>query len=94
MEVTEKKTIYFPQYETHSDDQSEIVWKINIIYGSGGVRNMSGGIPVSQDYKSDLLLIKKNHFPWFRWLVRFTLYSKHRKNCECCPGHYLSTSVY
>ena len=19
---------------------------------------------------------------------------KHRKNCECCPGHYLSTSVY
>ena len=20
--------------------------------------------------------------------------SKHRKNCECCPGHYLSTSVY
>ena len=18
---------------------------------------------------------------------------KHRKNCECCPGHYLSTSV-
>ena len=23
-----------------------------------------------------------------RWI------SKHRKNCECCPGHYLSTSVY
>ena len=21
-------------------------------------------------------------------------YSKHRKNCQCCPGHYLSTSVY
>ena len=20
--------------------------------------------------------------------------SKHGKNCECCPGHYLSTSVY
>ena len=19
---------------------------------------------------------------------------KHRKNCECCPGHYLSTSIY
>ena len=19
---------------------------------------------------------------------------KHRKNCECCPGHYLSTSVF
>ena len=19
---------------------------------------------------------------------------KHRKNCDCCPGHYLSTSVY
>ena len=19
---------------------------------------------------------------------------KHRKNCKCCPGHYLSTSVY
>ena len=49
MEVTEKKTIYFPQYETHSDDQSETVWKINIIYAGGGVRNMPGGIPVSQD---------------------------------------------
>ena len=22
------------------------------------------------------------------------IYIKHRKNCECCPGHYLSTSVY
>ena len=22
------------------------------------------------------------------------LRNKHRKNCECCPGHYLSTSVY
>ena len=22
------------------------------------------------------------------------LQTKHRKNCECCPGHYLSTSVY
>ena len=21
-------------------------------------------------------------------------FKKHRKNCECCPGHYLSTSVY
>ena len=21
-------------------------------------------------------------------------YWKHRKNCECCPGHYLSTIVY
>ena len=21
-------------------------------------------------------------------------FRKHRKNCECCPGHYLSTSVY
>ena len=20
--------------------------------------------------------------------------SEHRKNCECCPGQYLSTSVY
>ena len=40
------------------------------------------------------------------WLTRFqiridkmctNLYNlciKHRKNCECCPGHYLSTSVY
>ena len=25
----------------------------------------------------------------------FAIYQfKHRKNCECCPGHYLSTSVY
>ena len=23
-----------------------------------------------------------------------TVNNKHRKNRECCPGHYLSTSVY
>ena len=26
--------------------------------------------------------------------LRDAFLSKHRKNCECCPGHYLSTSVY
>ena len=26
--------------------------------------------------------------------VQAILNQKHRKNCECCPGHYLSTSVY
>ena len=26
-------------------------------------------------------------------VIIFLIY-KHRKNCECCPGHYLSTSVY
>ena len=26
------------------------------------------------------------------WLLFW--FKKHRKNCECCPGHYLSTSVY
>ena len=26
------------------------------------------------------------------WWYLYT--KKHRKNCECCPGHYLSTSVY
>ena len=30
--------------------------------------------------------------------ARFTastiFFKKHRKNCECCTGHYLSTSVY
>ena len=46
MEVTEK-TIYFLQYEIHSDDQPEIVWKIKMIHASGGIRKMSGGIPVS-----------------------------------------------
>ena len=24
----------------------------------------------------------------------FNHYNKHRKNCKCCPSHYLSTSVY
>ena len=24
----------------------------------------------------------------------FLINIKHHKNCECCPGHYLSTSVY
>ena len=28
------------------------------------------------------------------WWFNHTLSKKHRKNCECCPGHYLSTSVY
>ena len=27
-------------------------------------------------------------------MLRNVLKMKHRKNCECCPGHYLSTSVY
>ena len=26
--------------------------------------------------------------------IRLELIDKHRKNCEWCPGHYLSTSVY
>ena len=41
-------------------------------------------------------------FQEHRWQTIFFLYfqvltilfEKHRKNCECCPGHYLSTSVY
>ena len=34
---------------------------------------------------------------WVQWRAVFQSGSrvlKHRKNCECCPGHYLSTSVY
>ena len=37
---------------------------------------------------------------WLHWGVCSSIHSifafriKHRKNCECCPGHYLSTSVY
>ena len=27
-------------------------------------------------------------------ILKMTWIEKHRKNCECCPGHYLSTSVY
>ena len=28
-------------------------------------------------------------------VMQFCLFvTKHRKNCECCPGQYLSTSVY
>ena len=30
----------------------------------------------------------------FWYIVLDDHWSKHRKNCECCPGHYLSTSVY
>ena len=26
--------------------------------------------------------------------LKIHLWRKHRKNCECCPGHYLSISVY
>ena len=32
----------------------------------------------------------KNMFCWDTLIYNL----KHRKNCECCPGHYLSTSVY
>ena len=29
------------------------------------------------------------------WFIEIFVWNlKHRKNCECCPGHYLSTSVY
>ena len=27
------------------------------------------------------------------WFLLFYK-KKHRKNCECCPGHYLSTSIF
>ena len=30
----------------------------------------------------------------FLCLSNLDFNKKHRKNCECCPGHYLSTSVY
>ena len=33
---------------------------------------------VAQTYKYQLLGVPKTIFQW-----------KHRKNCECCPGHYL-----
>ena len=41
--------------------------------------------------KCTVLQIVKNLFHKTRC---FTDSKKHRKNCECCPGHYLSTSVY
>ena len=31
---------------------------------------------------------------WDNFLTMVKFLAKHRKNCECCPGHYLSTSVY
>ena len=31
---------------------------------------------------------------WFDYILLCCMLYKHRKNCECCPGHYLSTSVY
>ena len=30
---------------------------------------------------------------WFLWKGAMSS-SKHHKNCECCPGHYMYTSVY
>ena len=36
----------------------------------------------------------KKYFPSSNVISILFLLSKHRKNCECCPGHYLSTSVY
>ena len=31
---------------------------------------------------------------WSCFIGRRGYSFKHRNNCECCPGHYLSTSVY
>ena len=47
--------------------------------------------------KKGLLLSQKSRFRHVRYediqkISRCGV--KHRKNCECCPGHYLSTSGY
>ena len=36
-------------------------------------------------------LLNREHY---QAMVAHLQVIKHRKNCECCPGHYLSTSVY
>ena len=43
------------------------------------------------------LFTSKVFFVLWTWLfvcLFLHVRQKHRKNCECCPGHYLSTSVY
>ena len=60
---------------------------------------MSGGL-IHTRHKIFLLSLGKKTFGFQNQLkiARVnndkTLLRKHRKNCECCPGHYLSTSVY
>ena len=45
-----------------------------------------------------LLFLSSRHFEimnnCWNWCPSHFYSIKHRKNCECCPGPYLSTSVY
>ena len=67
----------------HSFFESEVE-SIGFLWGSG-----RGAMYINLISTKKLLL---------NWRFFPTLYKrlkhKHRKNCECCPGHYLSTSVY
>ena len=56
---------------------------------------------IAKDRSVEVVVVKmKNcHFETSlvtkNYLLQSVLFSsKHRKNCECCPGHYPSTSVY
>ena len=52
-------------------------------------RNKEGAHSHTHPHKSGSILAKMLSRDMF-----VLIKNKHRKNCECCPGHYLSTSVY
>ena len=51
-------------------------------------------LSLSNDSYSILISRKSEKLTWKDYLWKTSYKAKHRKNCECCPGHYLSTSVY
>ena len=48
----------------------------------------------SRVHTLDSCFLQKNALILVKYSLQSPVQKKHRKNCECCPGHYLSTSVY
>ena len=69
------------------------VWQIDIL-----ILNWLLNIYAFQVFQTFYAMVNRKSFTCFHLKsVVFFIYGggvKHRKNCECCPGHYLSTSVY
>ena len=59
------------------------------------VRNNELSVPVIILKKDFCLQNEEKKICGLGWIIFIpVIFQKHRKNCECCPGHYMSTSVY
>ena len=65
---------------------------MSIVYGFKSCKKWMDGIMPLLDCRGIIFIFLKCKIRFI--YVGFTCKRKHRKNCKCCPGHYMSTSVY